>query len=173
MKEQVGNGREKVECISGALRLLAQLRERVERELNSSTETTSPLQLTKPQVLSIVDFVVLQTIPSRTVRAKTHAFRIRVIPEDLSQVITISSATQGTHGSVEILKDGRLLYTPELRARQADTFTLTLLDPEGAFATETISIVVPPKDDYDDDEKREIFSSIGKIMDARRSAEHR
>ena len=50
--------REKTGCLSGALGAIKSLRETVERVLNDSTETTNPLQMTKPEVISTVDFVL-------------------------------------------------------------------------------------------------------------------
>lgn len=159
--------RDKAECVGKVLDRIEVLRDRVERELNNSTSTTSPLQKTKPQVLTTIDFVLLQAIPNRKVRAKSHAIHIRMVSEEFLKVISITAATQGADGSVEVLKDGRVLYKPESNKRQADNFTVTLTDAEGATVTKTVALIVPEHDDYDEDEKHEIITSIQKIMNSK------
>lgn len=165
--------RDKAACLSDVLRSIEDLRDKVERELNDSTATISPLQLTKPEVLSTIDFVLMHTIPNRTVRARTHAFHICLVPEELLKNISITAVIQEAHGLVEILKHGDVLYTPGSKTRAADTFTATLTDAEGATVTKTLTLVLPKNCEYNDDEKHEIFESIQKIMDHRSGDDRR
>jgi 3D (Asp-Asp-Asp) domain-containing protein len=57
-------------------------------------------------------------------------------------VLSITSATQGAHGAV-IINDGiTLTYTPEAGYSGTDSFTYTISDGNGGFATATVNVII-------------------------------
>jgi hypothetical protein len=128
-------------CDDRVVQALIHLRESVEDLLNVSTETSNPGQVTKQGVLRTVDMIALNAIPNLTLRAKDHAFKIRILPfEDNRKVpiFTIISVTQGTNGSVYIESDGMVEYKPKSNDAKADTFTVTIKDQEGDTVIKTV-----------------------------------
>jgi hypothetical protein len=119
------------------------LRTEIDRNLNESTATSSPLQITKSSVLSTVDFVGLNLLASPTIQAGGHSFIVKVLPNDARGVLSISSVTQGLNGSVDINKDGTISYKPNPGKPEPDSFTITIQDIEGASIVKTVSIILP------------------------------
>jgi VCBS repeat-containing protein len=75
--------------------------------------------------------------------------QINVLANDTDvdgDTLAILSFTQGTKGSVTASGAG-LLYTPNLNANGADSFTYTVRDPAGATATATVSVTITPVND--------------------------
>jgi hypothetical protein len=138
---------EKVVCNDQPVELLLGFRHQLDLGLNDSTATTSTLQVTKTEVLNVVDMIALQLLGNVTIQTSGHPFTIRVLPGDSQGILSIVSVTQGTTGSVYINKDGTILYKPNGATPKADIFTVTLQDTEGATVTRTISIVLPCIDD--------------------------
>jgi len=56
--------------------------------------------------------------------------------------LTVSSVTQGSNGTVTIVGDTTITYTPNVNYSGADSFTYTLSDDQGGTATATVSITV-------------------------------
>ena len=56
--------------------------------------------------------------------------------------LTVTSVTQGTHGTVAIGADGTLTYGPSAGFHGTDAFTYTVSDSQGGSATATVSITV-------------------------------
>jgi Bacterial Ig domain len=137
----------KTDCMDGVADLLYILRDSVSSTLNDSTEKTNALQLTKPQVLRLVDKVALQVIPNQTLYDQFGAFRIQVLPILTQWLVqndfTIISVTQGANGSVSINRDESVTYRPQGQAN-SDQFTVTIQDTEGDVAVKTITLVSPP-----------------------------
>jgi hypothetical protein len=137
----------KIACTDIAENQVLDLRKRLNRELNDSTATTSPLQMTKGQVMSTVDLVALNLLGSPTIQAAGHSVVIRILPPENGEIFTIISVTQGTNGAVNINKNGTVTYVPSTRKPESDSFSVTVQDQEGASVTKTISIVAPCLDD--------------------------
>ena len=67
-----------------------------------------------------------------------------------SDLITVTGATDGDHGTVEIVGAGnnvRVQYMPEADFHGADTFTYTVGDGNGGSDTATVTITVNPVND--------------------------
>ena len=77
---------------------------------------------------------------------------ITIVPTELLNLISITAITQGSEGSVQISKDGRLLYEPKSSGRVADTFTVTLKDLDGVTITKKVSILAGESEDSETDE---------------------
>jgi hypothetical protein len=137
--------KDRTTCLSRVLEQIGELRAGVERDLNNSSLTTSPMQMTKGEVIATIDFTIALTIPNRTARARDHAFRIKLVPDDFSKIVSLSSVTQSSYGSAEILKDGYILYTPKAKSPHSDSFTVTLSTTEGASVDKTVTVIAPAK----------------------------
>jgi len=61
--------------------------------------------------------------------------------------LSITSVTQGAHGTVAINPDKTLRYTPAANYNGSDSFTYTISDGNGGSATATVSITVTPSND--------------------------
>jgi hypothetical protein len=137
---------QQVSCANQAILLTVNLRAEINIFLNNSTVTTSPLQMTKQQVLATVDSVTLHMLPTMNVPGHNHPFEIWVLPpetEDDRDVFSVVSATQGTNGSVAVDKDGTITYKP-VGVSKADSFTVTLEDTEGVTVTRTVNVTAAP-----------------------------
>ena len=67
---------------------------------------------------------------------------------DPGQTLTISSVTQGSHGTVAILAGATAVtYRPNANYFGADTFTYTITDGRGGTATGTVNVTVTPVND--------------------------
>jgi len=132
-----------IACTDGGEQLVLALRAEINKDLNDSTITTSPLQLTKSGILKTVDFVALQLLGNPTIQAAGHAFTIKVLPDDSRGVLSVSVASQGTYGSVVINSNGSITYKPNSTKPELDSFTITIQDTDGATVTKTVSIIGP------------------------------
>jgi VCBS repeat-containing protein len=61
--------------------------------------------------------------------------------------LTVSSATDGAHGTVTINGDGTVTYTPEADFNGSDSFTYTISDGNGGTGTATITVTVAAVND--------------------------
>ncbi len=61
--------------------------------------------------------------------------------------LTVTSVSQGTHGSVTNNGDGTFTYSPGINYNGADSLTYTVSDSNGGEATASISITVDPVND--------------------------
>src|SRR5437867_2376948 len=58
--------------------------------------------------------------------------------------LTVSSVTQGAHGSIAINADNSLQYTPALDYNGTDSFTYTASDGHGGTGTATVNVTIRP-----------------------------
>jgi hypothetical protein len=136
-----------VSCLNQANLMAAALRASVNGLLNASTETSTPNQMTKTQVLSVIDSVMLNLLPTMSVQGHNHTFEIWVLPPETKDdrgEFSAVSVTQGTYGSVSINKDQTITYKP-IGSSKADSFTVTIKDMEGKTITRTVNITAAPK----------------------------
>jgi VCBS repeat-containing protein len=61
--------------------------------------------------------------------------------------LTVTSFTQGAHGSVAVNPDGSFTYTPDKDYNGADSFTYEASDGKGGTSTATVNITVNPVND--------------------------
>jgi len=61
--------------------------------------------------------------------------------------LTVTSATQGAHGSVVVNQDGTLTYSPAADFNGSDSFTYSISDGHGGTATATVTVIVNPVND--------------------------
>jgi VCBS repeat-containing protein len=61
--------------------------------------------------------------------------------------LTVTSFTQGAHGSVVVNADGSFTYTPDKDYNGADSFTYEASDGKGGTSTATVNITVNPVND--------------------------
>src|SRR5947209_13638788 len=61
--------------------------------------------------------------------------------------LTVTAVTQGAHGAVTVNADGTLTYAPAADFNGGDSFTYTVSDGHGGFATATVRITVRPVND--------------------------
>ena len=147
---------EKDNCRFQAIRLMIELREKIDQSLTDST-TKGPTQLTRNEVLRTLDSVVLHTLPNLSVTLNDSSVEIRILPtfdRDDRGLFSVVSVTQGAHGSVHINRDGTLSYLAGSAPVQADQFTVTLQDSEGDAVVKTITIVPQPHDRDDGKNQR-------------------
>jgi len=66
--------------------------------------------------------------------------------------LKVISATpvEGGHGTTEINPDGTIIYTPGQDADQDDSFTYTIIDPDGGIAEGTVTVKINPINDPPD-----------------------
>jgi len=57
--------------------------------------------------------------------------------------LTVASATQGQHGSVEVNTNGTVTYTPAAGFTGADSFAYTISDGRGGTATASVAVTAP------------------------------
>lgn len=138
-------------CINAILVRILELRKKIDKELNNSTTDVNALQLSKSQVLRVIDEVVLQLIPNPFVQASDKPMKIRILPKsddrDNNKIFVISSFTQGTNGSVSIDQSNSLLYKSSYEPAKADSFTVSIQDLDGDSVVKTISINARPNSD--------------------------
>ena len=75
---------------------------------------------------------------------------IVVMANDLDvdgDVINVTSVTQPPDGEVNVRADGTIRYEPDLNFIGTETFTYTITDGNGRFATATVTVVVGPVND--------------------------
>jgi predicted RNA-binding protein with TRAM domain len=94
-------------------------------------------------VLSSVDFVALNLLGNPNIQASGRQVTIKVLPDESRGILSIVSVTQGKDGAVSITREGFVVYTPDTKKVEADNFTVTVQDIEGATVTKTISILGP------------------------------
>ncbi|GIX49563.1 MAG: hypothetical protein KatS3mg131_3774 [Candidatus Tectimicrobiota bacterium] len=58
--------------------------------------------------------------------------------------LSVTSVTQGAHGTTAVLADGTIRYTPAADYSGTDSFSYTVSDPHGATATATVSVTIAP-----------------------------
>jgi hypothetical protein len=123
---------------------LFNLRATIDRLLNDSTYKSNELELTKTELVRVVDLDLLKTIPDITTQWKKQGTSVDPIPDFFrrhsNEVITVKSFTQGAHGDVVQNRDGTLTYVPKTSSFKADQFSVTLVSVEGDVSTKTISI---------------------------------
>jgi VCBS repeat-containing protein len=61
--------------------------------------------------------------------------------------LSVSGATNGSHGTVSVGEDGAITYTPTANYNGPDSFTYTITDGNGGNTTATISVTVNPVND--------------------------
>ena len=61
--------------------------------------------------------------------------------------LTVTTVTQGTHGSVAINLDGSVAYTPNANFNGSDAFTYTISDGNGGSDTATVNVTIDPVND--------------------------
>jgi hypothetical protein len=81
-----------------------------------------------------------------TVHEDSGATVINVLANDAGRYrLTITSVTQGVHGSVNIVSSGnRLAYTPTADFFGSDSFTYTASDGHGGAGTATVNVTIIP-----------------------------
>lgn len=81
-----------------------------------------------------------------TVYEDSGATVINVLANDTGRYrLTITSVTQGAHGSVRIVNSGtRLAYTPAADFFGSDSFTYTVSDGHGGTGTATVNVTIIP-----------------------------
>jgi hypothetical protein len=91
-----------------------------------------------PQALDDAAIVVEDSGPN----AIDVLFNDSILP-DVGETLTVTAVTQGVNGSVAIAGGGTLVtYTPDPDFFGADSFTYTVGDGNGGFATGTVSVTV-------------------------------
>ncbi|MGH1368913.1 MAG: Ig-like domain-containing protein, partial [Maritimibacter sp.] len=111
------------------------------------------------------DTVTIDVLPdgTNTVDAVNDEY---VVPEDTSIIVdltendsdpegddfSVTSITQPSHGTAELLPDGTVQYTPEPNFEGTDIFTYTVTDEFGATDVATVSLTVPEVEDDPDAE---------------------
>src|SRR5207253_9902665 len=70
-----------------------------------------------------------------------HTSTNHASPTRRSSDLTLSSVTQGSHGSVTFLADGTVSYTPNADYNGADSFTYTVSNG-GVAETATVNVTV-------------------------------
>ncbi len=123
------------------------LREKANHSLLELAADANAGVTTKQDVIHTIDLVIIQDVPNVTVRASAHFQEIRILPEvdrDDRDILTISSVTQGTQGSVTIQRNGTILYIPH-NGLHSDQFTFTVTNPEGISVTRTVKVSVSTK----------------------------
>jgi VCBS repeat-containing protein len=81
--------------------------------------------------------------------AEDGAVTVDVLANDSdidSAAVTVLAVTQGAHGSVAFTAGG-VTYTPDADYYGSDSFTYTISDGSGGFATATVSVTVSPVND--------------------------
>ena len=104
-----------------------------------------------------VDDVTTVNVPpvavedAATVNEDSSGNAINVLSNDTdsdNDLVTITSVTQGTHGSVAITGGGTgLIYTPAADYFGPDTFTYTVSDGHGGIATANVNVTVAAVND--------------------------
>ena len=82
--------------------------------------------------------------------AEDTAIEIDVLANDSDpdgDPLTVTSLTQGAHGSAAVTAGGKILYTPAANVHGSDSFTYTAGDGNGGEATATVSVTVTPVND--------------------------
>jgi VCBS repeat-containing protein len=67
---------------------------------------------------------------------------ISVLTNDMGNVLTVTSNTNPSHGTLIINSDGTFTYTPNANFSGVDTFTYTATDSVGRTASATVTITV-------------------------------
>jgi VCBS repeat-containing protein len=62
-------------------------------------------------------------------------------------VLTVTSASAGLHGTTVLAANGSITYTPAANYNGADSFTYGLSDNQGGVSTGTVSVTVTPAND--------------------------
>ena len=96
---------------------------------------TVTVDVNAPPVVANDVAIVLQDLP----------FDIDVLLNDLSpdfDLLTLDSVTRGASGDVLVNPNNTLRYVPNMGFAGADTFTYTLRDDRGGFATGTVNVTV-------------------------------
>lgn len=81
------------------------------------------------------------------------AVNINVVVNDTDidgDTLTVSSVTQGAHGTVSINPDGKVKYLPNANWNGTDTFTYTISDGHGGTDTATVTVKVKAVNDAPD-----------------------
>ena len=130
-----------VSCLDETVEQILSLRKRLDRSLNDSTETINPLQMTRNEVLGVVDSTILNVLGSPAIQTVGKEFRIKILPKSSRDLLRVISVTQGEHGEVTPERDGEVRYKPNSKFAQADRFTVTIGDPEGGTVTKSITIL--------------------------------
>ncbi|MBS1962751.1 MAG: hypothetical protein JST04_11075 [Bdellovibrionales bacterium] len=124
---------------------LFNLRATITRLLKDSTEKTNELEITKAELLRVVDLDLLKTIPDQAVHWRRKSVTIDPVPDfcrkKSNTVVSIKTFTQGQYGLVVQNHDGTLTYQPTSNNMMTDRFSVTLQDLEGDISTKTITIV--------------------------------
>jgi VCBS repeat-containing protein len=67
-----------------------------------------------------------------------------VLTNDIGTALTVTSYSQGTHGSVVVQPNGLYTYTPVAGFSGLDSFTYTVQDSSGQAASATVSMTINP-----------------------------
>jgi hypothetical protein len=116
----------------------------------SLTGATSAVIATASGVGTIVDTIGAPPVPptasnisSETLKGTAIALNVLSSATDPSgYALSLTSFTQGSHGSVVKNASGLLVYTPASGYLGADSFTYTVTDTQGLSATGTVSMLV-------------------------------
>lgn len=71
-----------------------------------------------------------------------RAVAINVLANDVGDNLTVNAVTPAAHGTVAILADGTILYTPSAGFAGNDNFTYTLSNPAGNVSTANVAVNV-------------------------------
>lgn len=137
----------RIACTDRVEEMVLALRRKVDKELNDSTVTSGPLQITKEQALGTVDYVELSLLGSPRIQALGHPVTIKVLPNDSKGILSLASVTQGQYGAVSVNPNGTVTYKPDSHKPEADSFTVTVEDAEGVSESVTVSIIAPCLED--------------------------
>lgn len=77
-----------------------------------------------------------------------QAIEINVLNNDSGTLFSISSATNGSQGTTQIVDGNRIVYTPTGALASSDAFTYTITDYMGATDSATVTVDVLKMTDY-------------------------
>jgi hypothetical protein len=129
---------EKIVCTDGIEERVLTLRDELSKLLLDSV---------KDSILRTIDYLAMQLLGNPTVSAGGHQLLIRILPKHSWEFLSISSVTQGEHGSVYINSDGTLTYKPNPGKPETDSFDVVVQDTYGTSVIKTVTIVTPCKDE--------------------------
>jgi hypothetical protein len=88
--------------------------------------------------------------PDTVTTSEDRVVEISVLPNGSAtrgSMLTLASVNQGAHGSVAISAHGTMTYTPQPNFHGQDSFTYTVSDGNGGYATSPMSVIVTSVND--------------------------
>ncbi len=108
-------------------------------ELNDTATVTITVENTNDEPIALDDAASVDEDSSTTISVLINDD----FAPDEGETLTITSVTQGTHGTVTIASgDIRIIYQPDADYVGTDTFTYTISDGNGGTATATVTMTV-------------------------------